>query len=67
MNKNDQSYIDFEKEKEKVKNSIFLRFNYIERKSEEEKIYNKIITYYKKEYKKELLSTIDVSHNKYFD
>ena len=65
-NKNDPNYNDFEKKKAKVQNSIWLRFNYIERKSKEENKYKKIITYYKIENKNEL-TIMDVSDNKYFD
>ena len=67
MNKNDSNYEDFQKIKNKVKNSIWLRYDYFQREDDDENIYNKIITYYKIEDNNKLLATIDVSHNKYFD
>ena len=67
MNEDDSSYDDFIKKKDKVRNSIWLRYNYFIRDSEEETNYNKIITYYKIEDNKKILATLDVSQNKYFE
>ena len=67
MNENESNYDDFIKKKDKVRNSIWLRYNYFIRESEEEDTYNKIITYYKIEDNKKLLATLDVSQNKYFE
>ena len=66
MNKNDSNYEDFMIKKAKVKDSIYLRYNYVIRKNDTENNYNKIITYYKIDGKK-ILQTLDVSQNKYFD
>ena len=66
MNKKDSNYEDFMKIKAKVKDSIWLRYDYFIRENDEENNYNKIISYYKIE-ENRLLSTLDVSQNKYFD
>ena len=67
MNENDTMYEDFIKKKNKVKDSIWLRFDYFKRENDEDSNNSKIITYYKIENNKKHLSTIDVSQNKYFD
>ena len=66
MNKNDLNYEDFVKKKNKLKDSIWVRFDYFIRELDGETNYNKIITYYKVDEEK-IISTLDVSQNKYFD
>ena len=62
-NKKDQNYNDYTKICDKVKNSDYLQFNYFIK--EKETNYFKIITYYKDEGR--IISTLDVTQNKYFD
>ena len=64
MNTKDSDYEDFVKKHSKVKNSIWMRYNYFIKENDEENIYTKIITYYQNEDKK--ITTLDVSNNKYF-
>ena len=66
MNVNDSNYDDFVIKRSKVQNSIWMRYNYFIKENDEENIFTKIITYYKHKDKK-ILSTLDVSNNKYFD
>ena len=66
MNKNDPNYEDFIKKKSRLKDSIWVTFDYLIRDIDGETNYNKIIAYYKANDKK-IISTLDVSQNKYFD
>ena len=66
MNKNDPNYDDFVKKKNKLNDSVWVRFDYFIRDLNEETNYNKIITYYKVSDKK-IIATLDVTQNKYFD
>ena len=67
MNKNDKNdtdYDDFVKKNNKVKDSIWMKYDYF---INEESNYSKIITYYKIIDNRKLIAKLDVSQNKYFD
>ena len=67
MNEEDRDFEEYNKINDEIKGSIWVRFDFFKRKKTKDNIYNKIITYYKKEKKNENLATKSVTNNKYFD
>ena len=65
MNENPEIFHDFEKKKNKVKGSKWLKYDYFIQKSDYSSSYNKIITYISG--KESKLNTLDIKNNNYFD